>query len=110
MNASCIGRSLAPFDFRSAMEDIADINYISDPEEWCVLLRVGNYWRAGFPLPSDEDEGEALTDRALQRRLAKLFCKDGDYELRHRNCWRIHQRVATDFRHGPEFMEDVVSD
>ncbi|HUZ72803.1 MAG TPA: FAD-dependent monooxygenase [Stellaceae bacterium] len=88
------------FDFRTAIPDLADINYISDPEEWCVLLQIAGYWRVSFPLPPEADEEEAVGDAALQRRLQGLVHQTGDYALVHRRCWRIHQRVASDFHHG----------
>lgn len=87
-------------DFRAAMPDIADINYIADPEEWCVLLKVSGYWRLAFPLAPEEDEVAAMADAALQERLARFLPREGDFDLVHKRCWRIHQRVASDFRHG----------
>lgn len=89
-----------PFDYTSALPDVGLINYISDPEEWCVLLQLPGYWRVSFPMRDGEKEEDALTDEALEARLQRFFPKPEPYELVHRNTWRVHQRVASDFRHG----------
>lgn len=89
-----------PFDFRAVMPDLAEINYIADPDEWCVLLRVSGYWRVSFPIHPDRDEDEELTPASFQRRLHALYGGNGDYELMQRKCWRVHQRIASDFRFG----------
>jgi 3-(3-hydroxy-phenyl)propionate hydroxylase len=89
-----------PFDFRAALPDIAEINYIADPDEWCVLLRVSGYWRVSFPIGQSQDEAAELTPEAFQRRLQALSKIDGEFPLMQRKCWRVHQRVASNFRHG----------
>ncbi len=89
------------FDFRAHMPGgIADINYISDAEEWCVLLLIAGYWRVSFPIGPEESEQHALSEQEFQRRLRNLFDCGKPYDLTHRKCWRIHQRVASTFRHG----------
>lgn len=88
------------FDFRAVMPDLAEINYIADPEEWCVLLRVSGYWRVSFPIGPDRDEDEELSPASFQQRLHALYAGNGDYDLMQRKCWRVHQRIASDFRFG----------
>jgi 3-(3-hydroxy-phenyl)propionate hydroxylase len=89
-----------PFDFRAVLPDLAEINYIADPQEWCVLLRVSGYWRVSFPAGPDRDEDEELSPAAFQRRLHALYEGNGDYDLMQRKCWRVHQRIASNFRFG----------
>ena len=89
-----------PFDFRAVLPDLAEINYIADPEEWCVLLRVADYWRVSFPIGPEQDEEEEISGKAFQRRLHSLWQAADNFPLVHRKCWRVHQRVASDFRHG----------
>lgn len=88
------------FDFRTAIPDLADVNYIADPIEWCVLLLISGYWRVSFPIAPDENEDEAISENAFRRRLRAVCDKAEASELTHRKCWRIHQRVASTFRHG----------
>jgi 3-(3-hydroxy-phenyl)propionate hydroxylase len=88
------------FDFRSAIPDLADVNYIADPVEWCVLLLIAGYWRVSFPIGPGENEEEAISEKAFRRRLKTICEKAETFELTHRKCWRIHQRVASAFRHG----------
>jgi 3-(3-hydroxy-phenyl)propionate hydroxylase len=88
------------FDFRTAVPDLADVNYIADPVEWCVLLLIAGYWRVSFPIGPGENEEEAISEKAFRRRL-KAICEKAEIsDLTHRKCWRIHQRVASSFRHG----------
>ena len=88
------------FDFRSVIVDLADVNYISDPVEWCVLLLIAGYWRVSFPISADVDETEAISENSFQHRLRAICGNTKSFELTHRKCWRIHQRVASSFRHG----------
>ena len=89
-----------PFDFRSVIPDLADVNYIADPLEWCVLLRIAGYWRVSFPIGPEASESQEISQAAFQHRLTALCDAGKPYELTHRKCWRIHQRVASSFRHG----------
>src|SRR5947208_7048268 len=43
------------FKFEQALTDIAYVNYIADPLEWLVLLRVPELWRVLVPAPGSCD-------------------------------------------------------
>ena len=79
---------------------LASVNYISDPDEWLVLLRTPGLWRALFPVGEDESDSEALSDRSAQRRLGGLVARDEPFEVAHRTIYRVHQRVADRFLAG----------
>jgi 3-(3-hydroxy-phenyl)propionate hydroxylase len=92
-----------PFDF-AAGGKYAFRNYVADPEEWCNLFKVAGdgppgLWRTVFP-DTAADDGQILSDAAVQVRLQKFFPKAGDYEIHHRNLYVTHQRVASTFRQG----------
>ena len=89
-----------PFDYRSAMPDICQMNFFSDPDEWCVLFHVPGYWRINFPIASGESDDEALSDDKIRQRLENFCPASSAGEIVHRNAWRLHQRVASDFRRG----------
>ncbi len=86
-----------PFEMAEHLSDLAYVNYISDPDEWLVLLRTVDLWRALFPVGSDETDAEALSDRSAQRRLNGIVARDEPYEVAHRTIYRVHQRVADRF-------------
>lgn len=89
-----------PFDLAELFENLSYVNYISDPEEWCVLLKTTDLWRVLLPTdPGDSDE-KLLSDEFIQDRLQNLAPKGGAYEVNHRTLYRVHQRVAETYRIG----------
>ncbi|MGI9605768.1 MAG: FAD-dependent oxidoreductase [Acidimicrobiales bacterium] len=89
-----------PFELADHINDLSFVNYISDPDEWLVLLRTVEVWRALFPVADDESDEEALSDESTQRRLHGVVARDEPYEVAHRTIYRVHQRVANTFRVG----------
>ena len=89
-----------PFEMADHLDDLAYVNYISDPDEWLVLLRTLDLWRALFPVGDDETDAEALSDQSAQRRLQGIVERDEPYEVSHRTIYRVHQRVADRFLVG----------
>ena len=88
------------FEFADHLEHLSYVNYVSDPEEWCVLLRVPSLWRVLFPTRPEESDEEVLTDASIQQRLQNLLPKDSPYTTVHRTLYKVHQRVAKEFRRG----------
>lgn len=88
------------FEFADHMPKLSYVNYCSDPEEWCVLLRVPTLWRVLFPTGADETDEEVLQEASVQRRLHNLLPRDVPYTTSHRTLYKVHQRVAQKFRHG----------
>lgn len=89
-----------PFEMADHLADLAYVNYISDPDEWLVLLRTRDLWRALFPVGDDETDAEALSDQSAQRRLQGIVAREEPYEVAHRTIYRVHQRVADRFLVG----------
>ena len=85
-----------PFPFEDVFDNLAYVNYVSDPDEWCVILRTDKLWRVLFPTdPQCPNPHEKyLNDDYIQERLQHLHKKDGDYELGHKTLYAVHQRVA----------------
>src|SRR5690606_20863618 len=93
-----------PFDFETH-RGYSYRSYFADPDEWCNCFKVAadgppGLWRTVFPADTALDEKELLGDDAVQARLQKCFPKQGDYDVIHRNLYRVHQRVARTFRLG----------
>ncbi|MCQ3811059.1 MAG: FAD-dependent monooxygenase [Acidimicrobiia bacterium] len=89
-----------PFEMADHLAELAYVNYISDPDEWLVLLRTRDLWRALFPVGNDETDDEALGDQSAQRRLQGIVNRPEPYEVAHRTIYRVHQRVADRFLVG----------
>ncbi len=87
-----------PFDMAVHLDDLSYVNYISDPDEWLVLLRTVDLWRALFPVGDDESDEQALSDESAERRLQSVVSRPERYEIAHRTIYQVHQRVANEFR------------
>ncbi|HWT09330.1 MAG TPA: FAD-dependent monooxygenase [Roseomonas sp.] len=92
------------FPFHEAIGDLANIAYISDPEEWFVLLRTASLWRVLFPTDASETEERMLDPARIQERLQAVVPNPAGYELRHRTAYRVHERVADTYAKGRCFI------
>lgn len=92
------------FDYAKYLPKLSYVNYCSDPNEWCVLLRVPTLWRVLFPTHPDESDDEVLQDDAVERRLQNLVARPESYKTLHRTLYKVHQRVAQKFRNGRVFL------
>jgi 3-(3-hydroxy-phenyl)propionate hydroxylase len=88
------------FEYADHLPKLSYVNYVSDPEEWCVLLRVPTLWRVLFPTRLEETDEEVMTDASIQTRLQNLLPKDTPNNTVHRTLYKVHQRVAKEFRRG----------
>ena len=88
------------FRFEDVLENLAAVNYVSDPDEWLALLRVRDFWRVLLPVDATEGEEEILGDASVQRRLQRIHARDQPYETVHRTLYPVHQRVAASYRAG----------
>jgi 3-(3-hydroxy-phenyl)propionate hydroxylase len=88
------------FRFENTLTDIACVNYIADPLEWLVLLRVPELWRVLVPAPHGADRAALLSDDHLQQVLQRVVHHSENYNIVHRSLYNVHQKVAKDFRRG----------
>lgn len=88
------------FEFADHMPKLSYVNYVSDPQEWCVLLRVPTLWRVLFPTRAQESDDEVLNDAAIEARMQALLHRPSRYDTVHRTLYKVHQRVAAKFRRG----------
>jgi 3-(3-hydroxy-phenyl)propionate hydroxylase len=78
---------------------MAYVNYVSDPDEWLVLLRVPSVWRVLVPTGGESDEW-LVSDEKKNKVFDGLVGDGASVETRHRTIYRIQQRVAKSFRTG----------
>lgn len=81
---------------------LANVNYIADAREWCVLLRVPTLWRVLVPAQADESDTTLLSDAKKNRVFDGLVGAGlgAEVETYHRTLYSVHQRVANRFRAG----------
>jgi 3-(3-hydroxy-phenyl)propionate hydroxylase len=84
----------------TVIPNLAYVNYVSDPDEWLVLLRVPTLWRVLVPTTEEEDSASLLSDDKKNRVFDGLVGDGSTVETRHRTIYRVHQRVAKRFRTG----------
>ncbi len=91
-----------PFPFEEVFDDFCWVNYVADPEEWCVVLRTDKVWRVLFPTTPENENDEVLllSDAFIQERLHHLHDKAGAYEICHRSLYPVNQRVAEMYYSG----------
>ena len=88
------------YRFENYFEDLSLVNYVSDPDEWCVLLATTGFWRVLIPIPTSLDKEVPLTDSFMQARLHRLAKNSRDFDVIHKTLYRVHQRVAETYRVG----------
>jgi 3-(3-hydroxy-phenyl)propionate hydroxylase len=87
----------------NALPGLAAVNYVSDPDEWLVLLRVPTLWRV--LLPANDDSVEYLTSDEKKNDVFDRLVGDGAaVRTFHRTIYRVHQRVAKQFQAGRVFL------
>jgi 3-(3-hydroxy-phenyl)propionate hydroxylase len=92
------------FAYHDAMEDLTNIAYISDPDEWFVLLRNRHLWRLLLPTDANEPEEVMLSDARIEARMQQVLPQPGAYEIIHRTAYRVHERVAERYADGRVFL------
>jgi len=87
-------------DLAQYLPNLSLVNYVSDPQEWLVLLKVPSVWRVLVPVNGAVDEAE-LTSEANKNAIFDRLIGDGAaVRTEHRTLYKVHQRVAQSFREG----------
>ena len=93
-----------PFDFYGAIEGLAPVSYVADPERWRFLLQTPGLWRVMFPVAENESDETALTPTFAQALMATVVPGITSYEIAHTTLYKVHQRVAKTMRLGSAFL------
>jgi 3-(3-hydroxy-phenyl)propionate hydroxylase len=82
------------FPFEKHIPDLSLIAYLSDPDEWLVLLRTPNVWRVLFPTdPSVIDEVMLSPDK-VEARMQAVVSSSSRYDIVHKTAYRVFERVC----------------
>jgi 3-(3-hydroxy-phenyl)propionate hydroxylase len=82
------------------LENLALVNYVSDPSEWLVLLRVPSLWRVLLPADETLSDDELRSDETKNGVFDRLIGNGSDVRTHHRTLYKVHQRVAKSFARG----------
>jgi 3-(3-hydroxy-phenyl)propionate hydroxylase len=88
------------FRYDEVIPDLANIAYISDPNEWLVLLRTPSLWRVLLPTDPSESDADMMAPARVQERLQTVVPSDQPYEVVHKTAYRVHERVASRYLVG----------
>jgi len=92
------------FDFRAHMPDLCSVNYTADPDEWFLLLQIPDMWRVILPADDKLAPDDAVSERSLQASLQNILPRAEPYDIIVRAIYRVHQRVAEQYRRGRIFL------
>lgn len=81
------------------IENLCHVNYLSDPDEWMVLLRVPSLWRILVPADNKESDTDLLSETKKNDVFERLIGRGKESITEHRTIYRVHQRVAKKFVH-----------
>ena len=82
------------------LTNLALVNYVSDPQEWLVLLRVPSLWRVLLPADETMSDDELRSDATKNGVFDRLIGDGESVETPHRTLYKVHQRVAKSFVEG----------
>jgi 3-(3-hydroxy-phenyl)propionate hydroxylase len=79
--------------------------YVADPVDWNAMFKMPGdrppgLWRVLFPVRPDEDEEAALAGDNIERLMQGFQPKSGSYRILYKSMYKVHQRVASEFRSG----------
>ena len=79
--------------------------YVADPVEWAAVFTMPDagppgLWRLAFPCDPGLPDDALLDPRSVQARMQGFLPNHASYEIRYQSIYRVHQRVASEWRHG----------
>jgi 3-(3-hydroxy-phenyl)propionate hydroxylase len=89
-----------PYPVDRSVPDLAYVAYMANPKEWCVLIRVPEFWRVLVPTLESEPDEDLLSDRKKNAVFDGLVGDGEGVVTSHRTVYRVHQRVARTYRQG----------
>ena len=91
-------------DLRTVFPDLADVNYVSDPENHAHILRIPDLWRMSLPLGDGVPDHDALSDAGIESRVHRATPRLYLPDVPVRVVYHVHQRVAETYRRGRVFL------
>lgn len=79
--------------------------YIADPVEWSALFKMPDagppgVWRVVFPCDAGMPDDALLDPGHVESKMQGFLARGEPYEVRHKVIYRVHQRVASEWRVG----------
>jgi 3-(3-hydroxy-phenyl)propionate hydroxylase len=79
--------------------------YIADPVEWSAIFKMPDagppgVWRVVFPCDTSMPDDALLEPKHVESKMQGFHPRPEAYEVRHKVIYRVHQRVASEWRVG----------
>jgi 3-(3-hydroxy-phenyl)propionate hydroxylase len=79
--------------------------YVADPVEWAAVFKMPDagppgLWRLAFPCDPGLPDDALLDPASVQKRMQGFLPGNSSYEIRYQSIYRVHQRVASEWRLG----------
>ena len=74
--------------------DLSYVNYVSDPDEWFVMLKAPSAWRILVPVDEKLDDDLIRSDDYVRNIFKRALNSDDRIETIHRTIYRVPQRVV----------------
>ncbi|MGH8668017.1 MAG: FAD-dependent oxidoreductase [Burkholderiales bacterium] len=92
-----------PYDF--SRHGFALNAYVADPIEWSALFKMPDagppgVWRVVFPCDTGVPDDALLDGKHVESKMQGFLARNEPYEVRHKVIYRVHQRVASEWRAG----------
>ncbi len=91
-------------DIASLRPGVTSVSYWADPQRWHFLLRIIGAWRVMLPVPAEVSDDEGRSMAYAQAALASVLPAGVNAPIEHVTLYRVHQRVASNFRLGRTFL------
>jgi 3-(3-hydroxy-phenyl)propionate hydroxylase len=82
----------------TVLPDICEVNYIADPHEHLMLLRIPDLWRVVLSIPPGVSDESATSEEFIRERLAMIVGSDHDLPVSEVRIYALHERVADSLR------------
>ena len=93
-----------PFNFRGVIADLVSVTYVADPVRWHFLLEIPGLRRVMFPLTETISDEQASSRAFADTLMAGVVPGIATYDIAHTTLYKVHQRVAKNFRAGRVFL------
>jgi 3-(3-hydroxy-phenyl)propionate hydroxylase len=93
-----------PVDFTALRPGISSVSYVADPVRWYFLLRILGAWRVMMPVAAEMSDAEALSEDHVTTSMRRIVPAGMDCPILHTTLYRVHQRVAAQFRKDRSFL------
>ena len=93
-----------PVDFTALRPSVSSVSYVADPDRWYFLLQILGAWRVMMPVAAEVTDADALSEDYVTSSIRRVVPDEIPCPIHHTTLYRVHQRVAANFRKGRSFL------